>query len=142
MWFSASASFLVGTSLLAVGTATLHKVTRKSELPFRLCGLYIVVHIRLVLCCRDTERSDLSVFQKGYVARYGRERLVNLPLMLRAYGFLDLLEAAAAMAAFFFVLQRGGWNYGVALDWRDPYDRGQLRRGGHGRRCPEPRPSG
>lgn len=49
-----------------------------------------------------------------------RERLVNLPLMLRAYGFLGLLEAAAAMAAFFFVLGSGGWHYGAVLDWHDP----------------------
>ncbi|MGD9983240.1 MAG: cation-translocating P-type ATPase [Porticoccaceae bacterium] len=49
-----------------------------------------------------------------------RERLVNLPLMLRAYGFLGLLEAAAAMAAFFFVLDGGGWHYGAVLDWHDP----------------------
>ncbi|MGE3296350.1 MAG: cation-translocating P-type ATPase [Porticoccaceae bacterium] len=49
-----------------------------------------------------------------------RERLVNLPLILRAYGFLGLLEAAAAMAAFFFVLDRGGWRYGAVLDWQDP----------------------
>ncbi|MGE3500897.1 MAG: cation-translocating P-type ATPase [Porticoccaceae bacterium] len=49
-----------------------------------------------------------------------RERLVNLPLMLRAYGFLGLLEAAAAMAAFFFVLDDGGWHYGAVLDWHDP----------------------
>ncbi|MGB5147933.1 MAG: cation-translocating P-type ATPase C-terminal domain-containing protein, partial [Porticoccaceae bacterium] len=48
------------------------------------------------------------------------ERLVNLPLMLRAYGFLGLLEAAAAMAAFFFVLDGGGWHYGAVLDWHDP----------------------
>lgn len=39
MCFSASASFLVGTSLLAVGAATLHKVTRKTELPFALIPL-------------------------------------------------------------------------------------------------------
>ena len=49
-----------------------------------------------------------------------RERLVNLPLILRAYGFLGLLEAAAAMAAFFFVLDSGGWRYGAAFDWHDP----------------------
>ncbi|TAL07174.1 MAG: cation-transporting P-type ATPase [Porticoccaceae bacterium] len=49
-----------------------------------------------------------------------RERLVNLPLMLRAYGFLGLLEAAAAMAAFFFVLGSGGWRYGAVLDWHGP----------------------
>lgn len=34
MCFSASASFLVGTSLLAVGAATLNQTVRRSELPF------------------------------------------------------------------------------------------------------------
>lgn len=39
MCFSASASFLVGTSLLVVGVATLNKVTRKAEAPFALIPL-------------------------------------------------------------------------------------------------------
>ncbi len=39
MCFSASASFLVGTSLLVVGTATLGKATRWAELPFALIPL-------------------------------------------------------------------------------------------------------
>ena len=42
------------------------------------------------------------------------ERLLNLPLALRAYLFLGVIEAAAAMAAFFFVLVDGGWTYGGA----------------------------
>jgi magnesium-transporting ATPase (P-type) len=40
------------------------------------------------------------------------QRLLTTGLMLRAYLFLGVMEAAAAMAAFFFVLQRGGWEYG------------------------------
>jgi magnesium-transporting ATPase (P-type) len=43
------------------------------------------------------------------------ERLLNLPLLLRAYLFLGVLEAAAAMAAFFFVLHTAGWHYGEGL---------------------------
>ena len=43
------------------------------------------------------------------------ERLLNGPLLARSYLFLGLLEAAAAMAAFFFVLRGGGWHYGEAL---------------------------
>jgi magnesium-transporting ATPase (P-type) len=43
------------------------------------------------------------------------ERLFNWPLALRAYLFLGLIEAGAAMAAFFFVLHRGGWSYGERL---------------------------
>ncbi len=44
-----------------------------------------------------------------------RERLLNAPLLLRSYLFLGVLEAAAAMAAFFFVLRAGGWHYGLSL---------------------------
>lgn len=48
------------------------------------------------------------------------ERLFNWPLALRAYLFLGLIEAAAAMAAFFVVLHRGGWSYGERLAPHDP----------------------
>jgi magnesium-transporting ATPase (P-type) len=44
-----------------------------------------------------------------------RERLLTSQLLMRAYLFLGVLEAAAAMAAFFFVLMRGGWHYGEPL---------------------------
>ena len=48
------------------------------------------------------------------------ERLLNAPLALRAYLFLGLIEAAAAMAAFFFVLRGSGWKYGQELAANDP----------------------
>ncbi len=47
--------------------------------------------------------------------RSAGERLLNLPLALRAYLFLGLIEAAGAMAAFFFVLEKGGWKWGQDL---------------------------
>ncbi|HUX90346.1 MAG TPA: cation-transporting P-type ATPase [Gallionellaceae bacterium] len=47
------------------------------------------------------------------------ERLLNRSTLLRAYLFLGLLEALAGMAAFFFVLQGGGWQAGTLLDYRD-----------------------
>ncbi len=43
------------------------------------------------------------------------ERLLTRGLLVRAYLFLGVLEATAAMAAFFFVLNAGGWNYGELL---------------------------
>ena len=43
------------------------------------------------------------------------ERLLTGRLLAHAYLFLGALEALAGMAAFFFVLQRGGWNYGEPL---------------------------
>jgi calcium-translocating P-type ATPase len=43
------------------------------------------------------------------------ERLLNWGSLLRAYLFLGPLEAIAAMAAFFFVLRGGDWQFGLAL---------------------------
>ena len=48
------------------------------------------------------------------------ERLMNWPLALRSYLFLGLIEATAAMAVFFFVLNRAGWQYGQNLAAQDP----------------------
>ncbi|HEY7657340.1 MAG TPA: cation-transporting P-type ATPase [Burkholderiales bacterium] len=47
-------------------------------------------------------------------------RLLDGPLLARAYLFLGVIEAAAAMAAFFFVLGLGGWSYGEALAKTEP----------------------
>jgi magnesium-transporting ATPase (P-type) len=48
------------------------------------------------------------------------ERLLSWGLVARAYLWLGMLEAAAAMAAFFFVLYGGGWTYGEVLAPSDP----------------------
>ena len=48
------------------------------------------------------------------------ERLMNLPLLLRAYVFLGLMEAGIAMGAFFLLLLTQGWTWGMPLDWSDP----------------------
>jgi sodium/potassium-transporting ATPase subunit alpha len=48
------------------------------------------------------------------------ERLLNWPLVARAYLWLGLMQAAAAMAAFFLVLKSGGWSFGESLAPRDP----------------------
>lgn len=47
-------------------------------------------------------------------------RLLNRRLLLRAYGFLGLIEAAAAMSLYFLVLRAGGWPYGQPLTGDDP----------------------
>ena len=52
--------------------------------------------------------------------RRQNERLLNLPLALRAYLFLGMIEAAAAMAAYFFVLLGAGWHFGQSLAPTDP----------------------
>jgi magnesium-transporting ATPase (P-type) len=52
--------------------------------------------------------------------RAPQERLLTAPLLARAYLFLGPMEAAAAMAAYFFVLRDGGWRSGVTLAPTDP----------------------
>jgi magnesium-transporting ATPase (P-type) len=64
------------------------------------------------------ERPDPQVMRLP--PRPKSERLLTVGLALRAYLFLGLIEASGAMAAFFFVLWRGGWTYGDALAWTDP----------------------
>jgi magnesium-transporting ATPase (P-type) len=51
--------------------------------------------------------------------RLRNEQLLNWGLLMRVYLFLGLLEAAAAMAAFFFVLYGGGWQFGSELGSHD-----------------------
>jgi sodium/potassium-transporting ATPase subunit alpha len=48
------------------------------------------------------------------------ERLMNLPLLLRAYVFLGLIEAGIAMGSFFLLLLTQGWTWGMPLAWSDP----------------------
>ncbi len=48
------------------------------------------------------------------------ERLLHWPLLGRAYLFLGMIEAAAAMAMFFYVLNNGGWQYGQMLSADHP----------------------
>jgi len=64
------------------------------------------------------EKPDPGVMQRPPRAR--NERLLSWGLLVRAYLFLGVLEAAAAMAVFFFVLNAAGWHYGVSLDRVDP----------------------
>jgi magnesium-transporting ATPase (P-type) len=48
------------------------------------------------------------------------DRLLNWPLLARAYLFLGLMQAAAAMSAYWFVLRHGGWHFGEQLAAHDP----------------------
>ncbi|MGA8145980.1 MAG: cation-transporting P-type ATPase [Gallionellaceae bacterium] len=64
------------------------------------------------------ERPDPQIMQRP--PRPHGEKLMNWPLAFRAYLFLGLIEAAAAMAAFFFVLNSAGWKYGQNLAAQDP----------------------
>ncbi len=64
------------------------------------------------------ERPDPQIMRRP--PRPQGERLMNWPLALRAYLFLGLIEAVAAMAAFFFVLHGAGWKYGQNLAAQNP----------------------
>jgi magnesium-transporting ATPase (P-type) len=59
------------------------------------------------------EKPDPDVMRRPPRAR--NERLLSWNLIARAYLFLGVLEAAAAMAVFFFVLNAAGWQYGETL---------------------------
>jgi sodium/potassium-transporting ATPase subunit alpha len=48
------------------------------------------------------------------------ERLLSLPLLLRAYLFLGVVEAAVAMTGFLLYLSSQGWTWGTHLDWASP----------------------
>ena len=52
--------------------------------------------------------------------RSSSERLLNFPLMARAYLWLGVMQAIAAMAAFFYVLKSEGWHYGESLSATHP----------------------
>jgi magnesium-transporting ATPase (P-type) len=56
---------------------------------------------------------DSGVMQRP--PRTRRDRLLTAGLLVRAYLFLGVLEAIAAMAAFMFVLVAGGWRWGDQL---------------------------
>jgi sodium/potassium-transporting ATPase subunit alpha len=66
------------------------------------------------------ETDDLNPQNMRLPPRPQTEKLLNWPVARRAYLFLGLIEAAGAMAAFFFVLLGGGWNYGQNLATSDP----------------------
>jgi calcium-translocating P-type ATPase len=64
------------------------------------------------------EKPDPQVMRRP--PRSQRQRLFDWTLARRAYLFLGMIEAAAAMAAFLFVLLGAGWVYGGSLSTRDP----------------------
>ena len=56
----------------------------------------------------------------GAPPRSRADRLLNWPLLARAYLFLGPMQAAAAMSAYWFVLRNGGWHFGEKLAAHDP----------------------
>ena len=64
------------------------------------------------------EKPDPQVMRRPPRSRH--ERLFDWALARRAYLFLGMIEAVAAMAAFLFVLHVSGWRYGGSLGTQDP----------------------
>ena len=65
-----------------------------------------------------TERPQSDVMDLPPRSR--SERLLSLPILLRSYLFLGLLEAGIAMGGFFLYLYSQGWTWGSPLDWSSP----------------------
>jgi magnesium-transporting ATPase (P-type) len=63
------------------------------------------------------EPPDSGVMRRPPRAR--QDRLLTPGLLVRAYVFLGVLEASAAMAAFFFMLFGAGWQWGERLSATD-----------------------
>ncbi len=60
-----------------------------------------------------SEKPTLGIMKQ--LPRSVKERLLNFPLISRAYLFLGPIEAAACMFGFFWVLDLGGWVWGTTL---------------------------
>ncbi len=65
-----------------------------------------------------TERPQSDIMDRPPRSR--SERLLSLPILMRAYLFLGLIEAGIAMGAFFLYLNSQGWSWGAPLDWSSP----------------------
>ena len=59
------------------------------------------------------ERPEPDVMRRPPRSR--TQRIIDVPLLLRAYVVLGLIEAAAGMSAYALVLHQGGWSWGTHL---------------------------
>jgi magnesium-transporting ATPase (P-type) len=59
------------------------------------------------------EAPELDVMRRPPRSR--RERLLNLPTLLRAYGWLGMIEAALSLGGYFFAYWLAGWRQGAPL---------------------------
>ena len=64
------------------------------------------------------EKPDSNIMQRPPHSR--KERLVDWRLLTRAYLFLGVIEACAAMSAYFVILYSGGWKWGDVLEAQNP----------------------
>lgn len=59
------------------------------------------------------ERPEPGIMERPPRSR--KKRLVDLPLLLRAYGFLGIIETVACIAGFFWVYWSNGWRPGMEM---------------------------
>jgi sodium/potassium-transporting ATPase subunit alpha len=60
------------------------------------------------------EAAETDVMQRP--PRPSSERMVNMKIFMRSYGFIGVLEAVLAFGVFFLLLHASGWNYGDRLE--------------------------
>ena len=65
-----------------------------------------------------SERPHPGVMDLPPRARH--ERLMDMRLFLRVFGFLGVIEGALALGAFFWFLHSEGWTWDASLPWSDP----------------------
>jgi magnesium-transporting ATPase (P-type) len=89
-----------------------------------------------VLACKISNRNHLSLYDLGTETlpalapgveepepgvmdvppRSKKQGVVDKLLLFRGYVFLGLLNTAAVLAAYFYVLYQGGWSFGMQLE--------------------------
>ena len=65
-----------------------------------------------------TEPPEVDVMERP--PRPRKERMLTLPTLLRSYGFIGPIEAAAGLLGYWWVLKAGGWVRGMDLLATDP----------------------
>ncbi|MBN1762903.1 MAG: cation-transporting P-type ATPase [Methanomicrobia archaeon] len=65
-----------------------------------------------------TEPPEMDVMERP--PRPRKERMLTLPTLLRSYGFIGPIEAAAGLLGYWWVLKAGGWVRGMDLLATDP----------------------
>lgn len=65
-----------------------------------------------------TEPPEVDVMERP--PRPRKERMLNVPTLLRSYGFIGPIEATAGILGYWFVLKAGGWVRGMNLLATDP----------------------
>lgn len=65
-----------------------------------------------------TEPADIDVMDRPPRSR--KDRLLTVPLIIKSYGLLGPIEAAAGLYGYWWVLKQGGWTWGTQLAATDP----------------------